>query len=644
VWRKLLIVCLFGVLSCQSAGAAASADEHASGQPTKLPQRPIALVVGNEAYSSDPLRNPVNDARAMSAMLRASGFEVMHHENENRSRMQEAIRDFGHRLQRSSVGLFYFAGHGIHVGDRTVLLPVDADSSAPASLLTKGIDLQLVHQGMSSLRPGKQNLVILDTCLNNPFGMADTLPRMPIPPTQTMVVYATAPGTVASDGTAREGHGMFTAQLLKALSASGQHDANLFRSVAATVRAASSGRQAPLIASLSSPDTSFTTPVPPSRISTPTTAQQLAGITADDAARSRAILPKDSAEQYELAFWDSIKDSNHVSDYEAYLQAYPKGRFAALAKARIERLKTAEKADAKSEKPAPATKPLPERPRAAPAPKAQPDRERPAAAPQAKPQETPAPAEQPAQGKLPSPTVGISELKDCPSCPTMIALPAGVFTMGSNFGDPSEKPAHRVTIDAPFAIGKHEVTVEQWNACAEDGSCPRIPNSSDRSPKTPVRDVSWDDAQLYVKWLSKASGKTYRLPTEAEWEYAARGGTLSRYWWGEQMRQGMANCKDCGKPWDAANPADVGSFAANPFGLHDMSGSVWEWVSDCWHTSFKGAPTNGKAWDAPNCRERVIRGGSWRDGTTYMPSSTRFKYAATVRHSQNGFRVARDLK
>jgi formylglycine-generating enzyme required for sulfatase activity len=200
-----------------------------------------------------------------------------------------------------------------------------------------------------------------------------------------------------------------------------------------------------------------------------------------------------------------------------------------------------------------------------------------------------------------------------------------------------------VKIEHPFAIGKYEVTVEQWNACAETGDCARI-DGNGRHANSPVRDVSWDDAQKYVKWLGKQTGKQYRLPTEAEWEYAARGGTSTRYWWGDQMRKGNANCKDCGEPWQQDAPADVGSFAANPFGLHDMNGSVWEWVSDCWHTSYKGAPADGRSWDEPNCRVRVIRGGSWREGESYMPSSTRFKYDASVRHSQNGFRVAREVK
>jgi formylglycine-generating enzyme required for sulfatase activity len=332
------------------------------------------------------------------------------------------------------------------------------------------------------------------------------------------------------------------------------------------------------------------------------------------------VIPKDSAEQYELTFWESIKDSNHASDYEAYLKAYPNGRFAPLARARIERLRAAAP---KNETPPPAARP-------APAPKATPEQARPAPPPK------PAPTEQ-----APA-AAGASAVKDCAVCPELIALPPGTFTMGSNTSDPSEKPAHHVTINKPFAIGKYEVTVEQWDACVNAGACMRVTNGGNRPKNTPVRDISWDDAQQYVKWLAQLTGKPYRLPTEAEWEYAARGGTSTRYWWGEQMRKGTANCKDCGEPWQQDSPAPVGSFAANPYGLYDMNGSVWEWVSDCWHNAYKGAPADGRSWDEPNCRVRVIRGGSWLEGASYMLSSTRFKYDANVRQSQNGFRVARD--
>jgi formylglycine-generating enzyme required for sulfatase activity len=186
--------------------------------------------------------------------------------------------------------------------------------------------------------------------------------------------------------------------------------------------------------------------------------------------------------------------------------------------------------------------------------------------------------------------------------------------------------------------------VGQWAQCVKASVCPSVPSVANAGENLPMRDVSWDEAQLYLKWLSTISRRPYRLPTEAEWEFAARGGTATRYWWGDQMKGGNSSCEGCGQPWKADGPPPVGSFAANQYGLHDMNGSVWEWVQDCWHSSYKGAPLDGSAWADGSCQSRVIRGGSWREDGSYMLSTTRFKYDASVRQSQNGFRVARSLK
>ncbi|CAG2130510.1 formylglycine-generating enzyme family protein [Cupriavidus numazuensis] len=370
------------------------------------------------------------------------------------------------------------------------------------------------------------------------------------------------------------------------------------------------------------------------------------------------ILPKNSDEQYELTFWESIKNSNYAGDYEAYLKQYPNGRFAALARARMERLAAASAPAAKTPPPERAKPPAAATPPAKPA-TPPPQRSAPpapaaagaAAGAGAAPSEAPpsrpgttASGSVSVGGERKPPVEAKGEIRDCPVCPVLVSLPAGSFTMGSNASDPAEKPPHHVSISQPFAIGRYEVTVEQWNACVDTGGCDRIATVANSAKNSPVRDVSWDDAQQYVTWLSKTTGKTYRLPTEAEWEYAARGGTASAYWWGDQMRKGTANCKDCGDPWSQDAPANVGSFAANPFGLYDVNGSVWEWVRDCWHSSYKNAPADGRSWEEASCGARVIRGGSWREGATYMVSSTRFKYSSSVRQSQNGFRVARDLK
>ncbi|MBP0621849.1 formylglycine-generating enzyme family protein [Cupriavidus sp. LEh25] len=367
------------------------------------------------------------------------------------------------------------------------------------------------------------------------------------------------------------------------------------------------------------------------------------------------ILPKNTDEQYELSFWESIKNSNYAADYEAYLKQYPNGRFAVLAKARLERLRASAPASA----PAPAPK-AQQQPTPAPRPGTSSGGQvsrAPAASAPAAARSAPAPAPAPPSAAAPKagtaavgsvsvapPPARAGEIRDCPACPVLIALPAGSFIMGSSASDPAEKPPHHVTIGQPFAIGRFEVTVEQWNACVDAGGCQRVPTVAESAKNSPVRDVSWDDAQQYVEWLSKTTGKAYRLPTESEWEYAARGGTTSAFWWGDQMRKGNANCKECGDPWSNDAPAPVGSFGANPWGLHDVNGSVWEWVADCWHSSYKGAPADGRAWNENACGTRVIRGGSWREGASYMVSSTRFKYSPSVRQSQNGFRVARDMK
>ncbi|MFD1560191.1 formylglycine-generating enzyme family protein [Paraburkholderia silviterrae] len=370
------------------------------------------------------------------------------------------------------------------------------------------------------------------------------------------------------------------------------------------------------------------------------------------------LMPKDTSEEYEITFWNSIKDSQYPSDYEAYLKAYPNGRFAPLAQARLARLRAAAPKPASAPAapaasvahaassaapaaPAPVPAPAPAPQAKTPPPPAAPTAAQTRAAPAVA---TPAQPAVPAKVNIATTKPGPHDIQDCPTCPLLIAVTPGNFMMGNDTDDPSEKPVHRVTIGHSYALSKYAVTVAQWNACANAGACPRLSSESNSAPNAPVRDLSWDDAQQYVKWLSKVSGKPYRLPTEAEWEYAARGGSATRYWWGNEMRKGTANCKDCGPPWRVEAPDDVGSFPANPYGFYDMAGGVWEWVSDCWHNSYKNAPDDGRTWDEPNCQTRVIRGGSWRDGAGYMLSATRFKYDSSVRYNANGFRVARDMQ
>jgi formylglycine-generating enzyme required for sulfatase activity len=233
--------------------------------------------------------------------------------------------------------------------------------------------------------------------------------------------------------------------------------------------------------------------------------------------------------------------------------------------------------------------------------------------------------------------------QDCSVCPPMIEVPAGSFQMGNRGQDSTEQPVHEVALKHRFAIGVREVTYGEWMACVKDQGCKHAPELVSTTDQSPMRDVSWSDAVQYTAWLKKTTQQPYRLPTEAEWEYAARANSSTHYWWGNDPGVVYANCKGCGGEWNRDAPLKVGSYRPNPFGIYDMNGSVWEWVSDCWHSNYKGAPNDGRSWETPGCQQRVLRGGSWRDDPSLVRSFTRFYYDADIRYIANGFRVALTL-
>ena len=232
------------------------------------------------------------------------------------------------------------------------------------------------------------------------------------------------------------------------------------------------------------------------------------------------------------------------------------------------------------------------------------------------------------------------EFRDCPECPEMVVVPSRRFMMGSRSGGNDERPVHRVTIARPFAVGVYEVTFGEWDACVSDRGCGGY-WPSDRGwgrGRRPVVNVSWNDAQAYVEWLSWKTGKGYRLLSEAEWEYVARAGTRTKYWWGDTIGRSRANYnRNHGKT------VDVGSYAPNGFGLYDVHGNVWEWVEDCWNGSYRGAPSDGSAWESGNCGLRVVRGGSWYSIPWILRSAYRNWNTTGDRSDDAGFRVARTL-
>jgi formylglycine-generating enzyme required for sulfatase activity/class 3 adenylate cyclase len=259
------------------------------------------------------------------------------------------------------------------------------------------------------------------------------------------------------------------------------------------------------------------------------------------------------------------------------------------------------------------------------------------AAPQSQPAPAPAPVAK--QTALqPQPALPVAPQAPAASTvrePDMQMLKGGSFTMGSN-DDVSEKPVHPVTLK-PFAISRYPISVREWNECAAAKACAFTASGKDDAP---VTNVSWSDAKQFAGWLAKTTGKTYRLPSEAEWEYAARGGTQTRYWWGDQFQAGMVNCKNCSDAPAAEQPIKIGSFKPNPFGLYDMGGSVDQWVEDCWHKTYQGAPPDGSPWIESDCATHVIRSGSWKNDERYARPANRDSYDTNVRYPTHGFRVA----
>ena len=226
-----------------------------------------------------------------------------------------------------------------------------------------------------------------------------------------------------------------------------------------------------------------------------------------------------------------------------------------------------------------------------------------------------------------------------PAIPIMVPIPGGSFAMGSNL-DASERPIRRVAMPA-FALGKFVVTAAEWGACAAAGGCAYKPAQAETDPEhRPMTNLSWDDAAQYVQWLRQTTGKPYRLPSEAEWEYAARAGSTTRYSWGDQVGTGQADCEGCGGPHNPRAPANVSAFSANAWGLFGMQGGVAQWVDDCWHSTYQGAPSDGSAWRTPNCPRHVLRGGSWKNPPPDVTVSGRNFYDSGVRYLANGMRVA----
>ena len=234
-------------------------------------------------------------------------------------------------------------------------------------------------------------------------------------------------------------------------------------------------------------------------------------------------------------------------------------------------------------------------------------------------------------------------LRDGSAGPPMLALQGGAFTMGKQRTLPTDDfgPSRGVHLDG-YLIGVTEVTFEEYDRFAR-ATGRRYPQDFGWGRgRRPVVDVSWADARAYADWLSRQTGRHYRLPSEAEWEYAAAAGSRSKFWWGYPAGQGRAVCFDCGTMWDKRSSAPAGSFDPNPLGIYDTAGNVMEWVEDCYHPSYDRAPLDGRPWDAEDCRFRVARGGAFNKPARSMRTTARHRFDPDTRINSLGFRLARD--
>ena len=652
---------LAGCLAVLSCGAAQAAER-------------VALVVGNANYHhAPPLANPRNDAEDIAALLRGLGFQVTAGVDLDDAAMRDRVRSFSRRARTADVALLFYAGHGMQVGGVNYLVPVDAQLADEADLPLETVSLDLVLERMGD----GTNLVFLDACRDNPFargwaGAGRTtaasrgLTRVGgASGSGLFIAFATDPDRIAADGEGR--NSPFTAALKRHIETPGLEINHLLTEVRKAVLASTGDVQRPWSNSSLSDAFYF---VPPSPAS------------AKPDVSSRTGAPDPSTEM-----WLQIRETNNAQLLERYLATYPNSRYRPSAEARLDELRgqpftvVVEPSGARVrilniEPPYRPQMLLPQGSYQVEA--------------SAEGYETT--TKSVAHGASPTvqrivlrkagPKVA-DRFRDCPGCPEMAVLPAGSYRMGSPSYEQGrlevEGPVHEVTIAASFALGVYEVTVAEFGRFVDEtgysagSSCViyeggnwkgragrgwRNPGFG-QSARHPVVCVNWNDAQAYAAWLSRETGEQYRLPSESEWEYAARGSTATARYWGEgesgQCRHangGDASTKARYSDWPGpvascrdghVHTAPVGSLTANGWGLHDMLGNVWEWTGDCWNGSYGGAPSDGSVWEYGECDERVLRGGSWDNVPSILRAAFRLRDSTGGRNGLVGFRVARTL-
>jgi formylglycine-generating enzyme required for sulfatase activity len=591
-----------------------------------ISEKRIALVIGNSAYINSPLKNPVNDAQDVAKKLRKLGFEVIERDNLTTKQIGRTLSEFRTKLVPGAVALVFYAGHGLQIKGENYLPAVDAEIAAEEDVPTQSIAVRHIMELLDEAKT-RLNLVFLDACRNNPYARSfrssagDGLARISAP-SGTLISYATRPGSVAEDGSGR--NGLYTSKLLKQMDSNLQIELAL-KQVVTDVKVASQGKQEPWMEGSIEGDFCFAGCVAGGGTQVanlePVLAPVGGNVSLDDIKKQQEARAQwDKWQQTMKTDFDKIVALNAAPDlqitaWERFLASYKeKNPFSE----EDEQLR----AQARSRKQA---------------------------------------AEAKKQRQPITQAATVQTFRDCTDCPEMVKIPAGSFEMGfdewadTNYLSEADKnyysekcchttkPVHTVIIGKAFAMATTEVTQGQWQSIM--GNNPS--HFSSCGEDCPVENVSWNDTQEFIQKLNAKTGKNYRLPSEAEWGYACLAGyTPTIHLNGPQLscnhtmealyRQTHHNDND-----QNMKTHSVAGKEANSMGLYDMDGDVGEWTEDCWHDTYKGAPTDGSAWTNGDCTKRVARGGSWK---AQMPQYLRNTLDASLRYNNVGFRLVRVLQ
>jgi formylglycine-generating enzyme required for sulfatase activity len=608
----------------------------------------VALLIGNQSYTSEigRLGNPHNDIALLEQALKGLRFDVTTVRDAGLAALHRAVNAYARRVRAAGpdvVGFFYYAGHGAaDEAGTNYLIPVDARSAEEVELWDQSLRLREITRKLKVEAGNAKHFVVFDACRNTlklrkagSRAIVESRGFVPVREESGMLIaYATAEGALASDVGADSGP--YARVLAEEIVKPGIEAVTMFRTVQLRVREAIG--QEPWIGFSALGGVHLGDLAPDQAKSPPVTQAPAAPFSLSEAERQQL----ESAEAVRIC--REVEGMSNLS-LLGVLAGRHKGTLAGdCIAARIEELRRAEAAKTKAEE------------RLALLQRQEEERKRGEAEAKRKAEE-----EQARRDPALSVRPGSGEsFRDCPECPEMVVVPAGSFMMGSSESeagrDSGEGPQRRVTIARPFAVGKFEVTRGQFAAFVretgrsvsdkcwtyEGGESQERSGRSFRNPgfeqddRHPAVCVSWDDASAFVGWLSRKTGKPYRLLSEAEWEYAARAGTTTRYAFGDTISKSQAQ-------FSAKQTVEVGTFASNAWGLHDMHGNVVEWVEEAWHPKYHGAPVDGSVWPGGDLSLRVLRGGSWGSNPVFLRSAVRDRDRPTFRCDIIGFRVSRTL-